>query len=240
MPNRRDVIMLGVSAAVLASTAAKRAIAAGASPSLPRLETRLFNFKDDIPPENVVQIIATMKEAARSAGVDGLLVGRNFIPTPFPTRFEWLYMVQFDDFAAGGGGEAYRRVQAQAEDLAGHCRNQVQCDVDAAVPARFADASGVKVRHTVMFNFKPDATAEARERNVAAIRRMGRLPMVQDYWVEPSAAAELGGDGMEWQIIGDFASVADYRAYSEAPDHLAIRDDFTAQTSRVAFLDVEL
>jgi hypothetical protein len=45
---------------------------------------------------------------------------------------------------------------------------------------------------------------------------------------------------MQWQVIGDFASVADYHAYSQAPVHLAIRDDFKAHTSRVAFLDVKL
>jgi hypothetical protein len=45
---------------------------------------------------------------------------------------------------------------------------------------------------------------------------------------------------MDWQVIGDFASMADYRAYSDAPVHLAIRDDFRAHTSRVAFLDVAL
>jgi hypothetical protein len=45
---------------------------------------------------------------------------------------------------------------------------------------------------------------------------------------------------MEWQVVGDFASLADYEAYSRAPVHLAIRDDFNAHTSRVAFLDVAL
>jgi hypothetical protein len=90
-----------------------------------------------------------------------------------------------------------------------------------------------------MFAFKPDASAEARERNVAAIRRMGTLPMVQNYLVERASPSAAGPDQMEWQVIGDFASLADYRAYSEAPVHRAIRDDFTAHTARVAFLDVQ-
>jgi hypothetical protein len=34
--------------------------------------------------------------------------------------------------------------------------------------------------------------------------------------------------------------VDDYKAYSASPVHLAIREDFTAHTSRVAFLDVQL
>jgi len=93
---------------------------------------------------------------------------------------------------------------------------------------------------TSMFSFKPDASPEARERNVAAIRQMGHLPMVRHYLVQPSAAADPGPTQMQWQVIGDFASVADYHAYSQAPVHLAIRDDFKAHTSRVAFLDVKL
>jgi hypothetical protein len=89
-----------------------------------------------------------------------------------------------------------------------------------------------------MFDFKADASPEARARNVAAIRGMGKLPMVQHYVVERTLAAKPGPTAMEWQVIGDFASLDDYKAYSSAPVHLAIRDDFTAHTSRVAFLDV--
>jgi hypothetical protein len=67
---------------------------------------------------------------------------------------------------------------------------------------------------------------------------MGKLPMVRSYIVAPAATSGSDLGLMQWQVIGDFASVADYHAYSEAPVHLAIRDDFTAHTARVAFLDV--
>jgi hypothetical protein len=133
------------------------------------------------------------------------------------------------------------RAFAKARDeLASHCRDEVHCDIDIALPPGFADLAGVKVRHTVMFDFKPDATPEARARNVDAIRGMGKLPMVRSYIVAPAATAGSDPDLMQWQVIGDFANLADYHAYSEAPVHLAIRDDFTAHTSRVAFLDVEV
>jgi hypothetical protein len=69
---------------------------------------------------------------------------------------------------------------------------------------------------------------------------MGKLPMVQHYLVERTTAPVAGPIQMEWQVVGDFASMADYEAYSSAPIHLAIREDFTANTSRVAFLDVAL
>jgi len=91
-----------------------------------------------------------------------------------------------------------------------------------------------------MFDFKPRATAEARQRNIAAIRAMGKLPMVQRYLVEPSADSAADPDQMQWQVTGDFASMADYTAYSQAPVHLAIRKDFTENTTRVTFLDVAL
>jgi hypothetical protein len=98
----------------------------------------------------------------------------------------------------------------------------------------------VKVRHTVMFDFKPEASAKDQARNVDAIRNMGKLPMVKSYRVEQSASYPSGPTQMQWQVIGDFASVDDYWAYAKASVHLAIRDDFKAHTARVAFLDVEL
>ncbi len=211
-----------------------------AEPAGVRLETRLFNVKDEVSPEKTAEVIAAMKDVARSSEVGGFLVGRNFIPDPFPTRFEWLYMIQFDSMAGGVRSSAEQRFDALRTELSAICRNQVTCDLSGPTSPRFADASGVKVRHTVMFDFKPDATTEDQARNVDAIRTMGKLPMVQAYRVERSASYPSDPSQMQWQVIGDFASVEDYRAYSNAPVHLAIRDDFKAHTSRVAFLDVEL
>jgi hypothetical protein len=180
-----------------------------------------------------------MKHAAREAGAAGFLIGRNFIPEQFPKRFEWLYMVQFrsDGQSDKAAQENFRRAR---DTLMRLCRNAAECDLACSLPQGFADAAGVKVRHTVMFSFKPEASAEARQRNVAAIRAMGRLPMVQAYLVQQSPLAARGSGQMEWQVIGDFASVADFWAYANAPVHLAIRRDFSEHTARIAFLDVEL
>jgi hypothetical protein len=225
MFNRRDLLMLGAGFGCPAL--------AFAGPEGVRLETRLFNVKDEVSPERTSEIIAAMKDFASSPGVGGFLVGRNFIPDPFPTRFEWLYMIQLDTAAD-------LRFAALRSEVSALCRNQVACDLTGPTADRFADAAGVKVRHTVMFDFKPDASAADQARNVDAIRNMGRLPMVKAYRVERSANYPADPAQMQWQVIGDFASVADYRAYAQAPVHLAIRDDFKAHTSRVAFLDVEL
>jgi hypothetical protein len=244
MPNRRDVV-LGGSAALAALTGG---LGASAAPKIPgrvpsgraRLETRMFNFKVDVSPEKTAEIIGKMKDLAKDSGVDGFMVGKNLSPDLFPTRFGWLYMIQFPDFAPRSVDPAYRRFERVRHELASLCRNAVECDLSCPLPPRFADAAGVTVRHTVMFDFKPDAPQEARERNVEAIRQMGKLPMVRHYLVQRTTAPIAGPIQMEWQVVGDYASLADYEAYSNAPVHLAIRDDFTAHTSRVAFLDVAL
>ena len=224
MPNRRELVALGASAALVA--AAKPAFAAETA----RIETRLFNFKDGLSASDTAEIVEAFKRDAKAAG---LVVGRNIVPVQFPGRFEWIYMARFAEPAPPAFEQA-------RDELASHCRDEVHCAIDAALPPGFAELSGVKVRHTVMFDFKPDATPEARARNVDAIRGMGKLPMVRNYIVAPAATAGSDPGLMQWQVIGDFASVADYHAYSEAPVHLAIRDDFTAHTARVAFLDVEV
>jgi hypothetical protein len=235
MLKRRDVMALGVSAAVAALT---RIPGACAQPALARLQTRLFNFRDDVSLDKTQEVVAAIRAAAKSSGAGGFLIGQNFIPTPFPARFEWIYMIQFDDFAADD--KSFRQFKRLMDNLSSYCRNDVQCDLNVALPGKFADALGVGVRHTVMFDFKPDASAEAQARNVAAIRGMGKLPMVRHYLVEENPAYMPGSAQMQWQVTGDFANVADYKAYSQAPVHLAIREDFTAHTSRVAFLDVKL
>jgi len=232
MLHRRHVIALGASSALMSLVGAS-----AAQPVPSRLETRLFNLKDDVSPEKAAEWIANLKAAARSPGMEGFMVGRNFIPNPFPARFEWIYMVQFNPAAQTPGLE---RFAAARDVLASHCRNQVTCELNCALPPRYADAAGVGVRHTVMFNFKSDTTEEVRKRNVDAIREMGNLPMVRSYLVQPGAASPDDPAQMQWQVVGDFASVADYKAYAAAPVHLAIREDFVAHTSRVAFLDTAL
>ncbi len=239
MPSRRDVIALGAAAAFSSLARIPGASAASVDPPRPTLQTRLFNFKDDVSAGAIAEITGALKTLAISPGVEGVLVGRNFIPTPFPTRFEWLCMIKFSE-SAPHAPPAAGDLRRTTETLSSLCRNEVECDLAAPFPAGFTDAPGVKVRHTVMFDFKPDASAEARARNVDAIRAMGAMPMVQRYVVARSAAYGSGAAQMEWQVIGDFASVDDFQAYSRAPAHLTLRDDFKANTARVAFLDVEL
>jgi hypothetical protein len=238
MRNRRDILVLGAGATVWWTARGGDALAQDAATSPARLETRLFNFQDSIKGAAAEEIVATFKKAAKGSASGGVMVGRNLNDVPFPSRFEWIYMVQFAPDESGSDSSALQRLQAAREQLATHCRNAAACTIDCDLPRSFTQAPKVKVRHTVMFSVKADATPEDRARNVAAICNMGRLPMVRSYLVQPAAADVAGPDQMQWQVIGDFDSLADYKAYATAPVHLQISADFKAHTSRVAFLDV--
>jgi len=229
---------LGAAAAAWWAVRGDKTLAQGTATSPARLETRLFNLNDSLGSDAAAEIVEAFKTAAKEAATGGLLVGRNLNDVPFATRFEWIYMIQFAGPTAGAPSAAFQRFEAARDVLATHCRNAAACTIDCDLPPRFADAPKVKVRHTVMFSFKADASAEDRARNVDAIRNMGRLPMVRSYLVQPAAASASGPDQMQWQVIGDFDSLADYQAYASAPVHLQIGPDFKAHTARVAFLDV--
>ncbi len=232
---------MGISAGISAlAGGAGRSAAQAPRPALATMATLLFNFNDDAPPEKTAELIDAMRALKTDSGVDGGLAGRNLNSVPFATRFEWIWMVQFNALIDGRGNRAYRNFKRIRGDLASCCRDYVEADLKRPLPARFADAAGVKVRHTVMFDFKPEASAAARARNVSAIRRMGQLPMVQNYMVERTAPLSRAPAEMEWQVIGDFGSLEDFKAYAESPLHLRIGDDFKAHTARVAFLDVAL
>ncbi len=238
MNNRRDVLALAAGAAAWWTARGGKALAQGPPTSPARLETRLFNLNDSLAPDAAAEVVGKFTEVARETATGGLLIGRNLNDVPFATRFEWIYMIQFDPKIGGPESASVQRFKAARDLLATHCRNQADCTLECDLPPRFAQAPLVKVRHTVMFSFKADASAEDRARNVAAIRNMGRLPMVRSYLVQPAAADVSGPDQMQWQVIGDFESLADYQAYALAPVHLQIGADFKAHTSRVAFLNV--
>jgi hypothetical protein len=205
-----------------------------------RLQTRLLNFKPELSAADISVAIAQFKARAAGLGLSGLLLGRNLNATPFPARFEWLCMTQAPSSPLELNAPAKAPMDQAWSDLMALTRNHVRCDIISPLSDRYVAAETVKVRHVVMFTFKPEATAQARARNVAAIRKMGEMPMVQAYRVDQAAPTGDDPDEMEWQVIGDFASLADFRAYADAPMHRAIREDFNANSARVAFIDIAL
>ena len=240
MTTRREVIVMGASIGGALLLPAVPSWVDARTPRRSRLETRMFNFRADATSDATESIIRRMKEFAAGPGIAGFKVGRNLSQTPFPTRFEWIYFLQSTARRTPDAEPASGRFLRLREELESLCSSDVECELDLELPPRYADAPGVKVRPTVMFDFKAEAAPEAQERIVAAIRSMGTLPMVQHYLVARTSIAKRAQHQMEWQVIGDFANLEDYQAYSDAPVHLAIRADFTANTSRVAFLDVNV
>jgi len=240
MTNRREAMGLGMGAALGALLTPWETLAMTMHQPSARLETGLFNFKDGTTEAKAAETIATLKELTKASGAEASLFGRNLDPTPFAARLEWIYMVQYAAGTPPRNSGAIGELKSFRDTLAPWVKDIAQCDLHCPLPAKYGEARGVGVRHVVMFSFKPDASPEARDRNVEAIRRMGQLPMVQHYLAEPTAAKGSSPDQMEWQVVGDFANFADFKAYADAPVHLAIREDFTAHTSRVAFLDVNV
>ncbi len=204
------------------------------------VETRLFNLRDNVSPGRAEEAVHNLRSRVAEAGFKAATVGRNFVPTPFATRFEWVTIVQWPDFAGLTPPLTHRLVQDAMDELKSLGRNYVRSDLPGALPPAFSKATSGNVRHTVMFTFNADASPDVRSRIISDIREMGRLPMVQAYLVEPCSPYLAGSDQMEWQVLGDYRSKEDYKSYSDAPNHLAIRDVFVKNTSKVAFLDTIL
>lgn len=234
MPDRR--VFLASATALLPLA---RGWAAPAPERAAHVETRMFNLRTGISSEQANAAVLTLKRRAAEARCQVLTIGRNILPVQFPGRFEWVCLLQRPDFASQSALSARQRLQQALDELASLSANHVQCDVPGALPAEFSGATPGNVRHVVMFSFKPAASAAVREKIVADIRDMGKLPMVQAYWVAPCSAA-IGPDEMQWLIVGDYRDADDYKSYADAPNHVAIRDVFVANTSTVAFLETML
>jgi hypothetical protein len=83
------------------------------------------------------------------------------------------------------------------------------------------------VRHTVLFRFTPEVTAEQVAAMAAGLGHLpGLIPQLTDYRFGP----DLGINDTSWDfaITADCGSVEDYLTYRDHPDHQAlIRDVIT-------------
>ncbi|MEY4373534.1 MAG: hypothetical protein RL219_2303 [Actinomycetota bacterium] len=74
------------------------------------------------------------------------------------------------------------------------------------------------VRHVVMFNFKDGVTDAQIGAYAAAIRNLPSvIPQIRDYRLGPDLGVNPGNFAMV--VCGDFASVDDYIAYRDHPEH---------------------
>ena len=94
-------------------------------------------------------------------------------------------------------------------------------------------------RHTVMFNFKDDTAPSERDRVVAALTGLGKLPTVQNFLVGKNILPTSEKSPFEWLLIGDFADEDDRQAYEKHPTHVAvIRGDWLPVAKNYVVLDV--
>jgi Stress responsive A/B Barrel Domain len=80
------------------------------------------------------------------------------------------------------------------------------------------------IRHVVVFRFVAGTTDEHRDAIAVALRRLpAAIPEIAGYTVGGDAGLVDGN--WDFAVVADFASVDDYVAYRENPDHRAVIDD---------------
>lgn len=80
------------------------------------------------------------------------------------------------------------------------------------------------LRHVVMFQWAPEASADQREQAVAALRAWART--AEEFGeVTVGEDAGLREGNYDVVVVGDFADVETYQAYAQDPRHLALITD---------------
>ena len=81
------------------------------------------------------------------------------------------------------------------------------------------------ITHVAMFRWKPETTPEQKERIAAGLATMPDLvPSIGTY----RFGSDLGANGtanMDFGVVATFATIEDWRAYDEHPEHDALRTE---------------
>ncbi len=75
-------------------------------------------------------------------------------------------------------------------------------------------------RHTVMFRWADDVDEETKSAISAGLDKLAELPSVAAYAHGPDAGVSEGN--WDYVVVGDFASVDDYKAYATDTGHLEL------------------
>jgi len=79
------------------------------------------------------------------------------------------------------------------------------------------------IRHVVLFNWTPEATAEQKERVAAELGRLPALiPSLRAYHFGNNAGINPGA--FDFGAVADFDDLDGYLAYRDNPEHRAIID----------------
>lgn len=81
------------------------------------------------------------------------------------------------------------------------------------------------IRHVAMFTWKDSADGPAIKAFSAGLSTMPELvPGIIRY--EHGDDLQLGPGTADYVLVADFATVEDYRAYAQHPDHVAFVDEY--------------
>ena len=78
-------------------------------------------------------------------------------------------------------------------------------------------------RHCVMFTWNDDVTDEAKAAIGAGLDKLAQLDVVAAYQHGPDAGVSEGN--WDYVVVGDFASIDDYKVYATDAGHLALIAD---------------
>ncbi len=97
------------------------------------------------------------------------------------------------------------------------------------------------VRHVLLLQPRPDATAEAIDAcRVALDALVGRIPGLLDcHWGENFAAAQRR-EGFTYGFSMDFSDRASLEAYAPHPEHLPVAQRVRATFEKILVFDFEL
>ena len=83
------------------------------------------------------------------------------------------------------------------------------------------------LRHVVLFKWKDGITTEQTQAVVDRLGRLpGQIPQIAAYSLGPDAGLSEGA--ADFAVVADFASVEDWRAYLEHPEHLRVVEEAVA------------
>jgi hypothetical protein len=87
--------------------------------------------------------------------------------------------------------------------------------------------SAHRIRHIVLFNWKPGTPADHAERTIIALTELRpKIPEIRSYQFGPNLGINPGT--YDFAVTAEFDNVDDYLAYRDHPEHKAFIEKYTA------------
>ncbi len=211
----------------------------------------LFGLKSDVTAPQREELVGAIKGLAKIPGVKELMIHKvnpsNNPEVDSTGGFQYALAV---DFASQADYQAY-----QAHDLYKSTMRDkftpyrgLMTTVDVDKPFWFVSkdpklaSAEVKLRHFVLFNFKPSVPEPIRYHvNATIMGATATQPTVLGFMMGKNIIPSSATSRFEWLCVADFASVADSDAYQNYPLHTDVtRDIFEPNYSECIVDDVYL